>query len=103
MTMQEQLPEPRRLQANQILGGSPSSVVIRLVVLSLVVGVILSVLGFSPTDIVDSLTRLVRGIYEMGFGAVERVVRYVLLGAAIVIPVWLVIRIVSLAQRRQAR
>jgi hypothetical protein len=37
----------------------------------------------------------------MGFGAVERLVRYVLLGAAIVIPVWLVIRIVSLAQRRR--
>jgi hypothetical protein len=52
-------------------------------------------------DIVDSVTRLVRGIYDMGFGAVERIVRYVLLGAAIVIPVWLVIRIVSLAQRRR--
>jgi hypothetical protein len=101
MTMQEQLPEPRRLQAQQILGGSPSSVVIRLVFLSLVVGVILSVIGFSPMDIVDSVTRLVRGIYDMGFGAVERIVRYVLLGAAIVIPVWLVIRIVSLAQRRR--
>jgi hypothetical protein len=101
MTMQEPMPEPRRLQAQQILGGSPSSVVIRLVFLSLVVGVILSVLGFSPTDIVDSLTRLVRGIYDMGFGAVERIVRYVLLGAAIVVPVWLVIRVVSLTQRRR--
>jgi hypothetical protein len=101
MTMQEPMPEPRRLQAHQILGGSPSSVAIRLVFLSLVVGVILSVLGFSPTDIVDSLTRLVRGVYEMGFGAVERIVRYVLLGAAIVIPVWIVLRVVSLAQRRR--
>jgi len=101
MTMQEQLPEPRRWQANQIIGGSPSSVAIRLVFLSLIVGVLLSVLGFSPTDIVDSLSRLVRGVYDMGFGAVERLVRYVLLGAAIVIPVWLVIRIVSLAQRRR--
>jgi hypothetical protein len=99
--MQEQLPEPRRWQANQIIGGSPSSVAIRLVFLSLIVGVLLSVLGFSPTDIVDSLSRLVRGVYDMGFGAVERLVRYVLLGAAIVIPVWLVIRIVSLAQRRR--
>jgi len=76
-------------------------VAIRLVFLSLIVGVLLSVLGFSPTDIVDSLSRLVRGVYDMGFGAVERLVRYVLLGAAIVIPVWLVIRIVSLAQRRR--
>jgi hypothetical protein len=101
MTMQEPIPGPRRLQANQILGGSPSSVVIRLVFLSLVVGVILSVLGFSPTDIVDSLTRLVRGVYDMGLGAVERVIRYILLGAAIVVPVWLIIRVVSLAQRRR--
>jgi hypothetical protein len=101
MTMQEPMPEPRRLQAQQILGGSPSSVVIRLIFLSLVVGVVLSVLGFSPTDIIDSLTRLLRGIYDMGFGAVERVIRYVLLGAAIVIPVWIIIRVVSLTQRRR--
>jgi hypothetical protein len=101
MTMQEPISEPRRLQAHQILGGSPSSVVIRLVFLSFVVGVVLSVLGFSPADILNSLARLVRGIYDLGFGAIDRVVRYFLLGAAIVVPVWIIIRLFSLAQRRR--
>ena len=101
MTMQEPMSEPRRLQAHQILGGSPSSVVIRLVFFSFIVGVVLSVLGFSPADILDSLTRLVRGIYDLGFGAIERVLRYFLLGAAIVIPIWAITRLLSLAQRRR--
>lgn len=102
MTMQEPISEPRRQpQAQQILGGTPSSVVIRLIFLSFVVGVILSVLGFSPADILDSLRRLIEGIYNLGFGAIERVVRYFLLGAAIVIPVFIVLRLVSLAQRRR--
>jgi len=101
MTMHEPMPEPRRMQAHHILGGSPSSVVIRLVFFSFIVGVLLSVFGFSPADLLDSLTRLIRGIYEMGFGAIERIVRYFLLGAAIVVPIFVVMRLVSLAQRRR--
>jgi hypothetical protein len=101
MTMQEPMSEPRRLQAHHILGGQPSSVVIRLVFFSFVVGVVLSVLGFSPADIINSLSRLVRSVYDLGFGAIERVVRYFLLGAAIVVPIWAISRLLSLAQRRR--
>ena len=35
----------------------------------------------------------------MGFGAIETVVRYILLGAVIVIPVWLVIRVARAGRR----
>lgn len=87
----------------RFFGGSPANVIARLVVLSLILGVVLSVLGVSPFDIVNSLQRLARRIYEMGFDAVVFVWRYFLLGAVIVFPVWLVARLVKLGRRGSSR
>ena len=82
----------------RFFGGSPARVVVQLVVVSFVVGVILSALGVSPYDIVNGLTRLVQRVYDMGFGAVEWIVRYFLLGAVIVVPIWLISRVIRLGK-----
>jgi len=55
----------------RFFGGNPALVLIRLAILSLVVGVILAALGFSPFDLLDSLRRLAARIDDMGFAAVE--------------------------------
>jgi hypothetical protein len=81
-------------------GGSPLMVLVRLVLLSILVGVILSVLGFDPWNIIPSLQRFVLGIWEMGFDAVRWIWRYFLLGAIIVIPVWLVVRLIRAPRGR---
>ncbi|MGD0530797.1 MAG: DUF6460 domain-containing protein [Methyloceanibacter sp.] len=80
----------------RFFGGNPGLVLIRLAILSLVVGVLLAALGFSPFDIIDSLRRLIARIYDMGFAAVEKAMRYFLLGAVIVFPVWLIARVLKL-------
>ena len=43
-------------------GGSPLAVLGRLILLSILVGVILSALGLDPFDIIHSVERLVRSI-----------------------------------------
>jgi hypothetical protein len=78
---------------NRFFGGPPLSVLIRLILLSVLVGVILSAIGLDPFDIWRSLERLVRSIWGMGWDAVEWVLRYFLLGAVIVIPIWLLLRL----------
>jgi len=83
----------------RFFGGNPALVLVRLVILSLIVGVVLAALGFSPFDIIDSLRRLVARIYDMGFVAVEKAMRYFLLGAVIVFPVWLVMRVLKVMGR----
>ena len=83
----------------RFFGGNPAIVLVRLVILSLIVGVVLAALGFSPFDIVDSLRRLAQRIYDMGFAAVEKALRYFLLGAVIVFPVWLVMRVLKVVGR----
>ena len=78
--------------ASRFLGGPPLAVFFRLVLLCVLVGVILHALGFDPGNIIDSIRRMMQAIWDMGFDAVRWVWRYFLLGAIIVIPIWLILR-----------
>jgi hypothetical protein len=80
---------------NRVFGGSPLAVLVRLVLVSVLVGVILSALGLDPFDIWHSVQRLFRTLWDMGFDAFRWLWGYFLLGAVIVIPVWLIIRLVN--------
>ncbi|HZD89522.1 MAG TPA: DUF6460 domain-containing protein [Pseudolabrys sp.] len=85
---------------SRILGGSPLAVLARLVLVSILVGVILSALGLDPFDIVRSVERLFRTLWNMGFDIVQYVWRYFLLGAVIVIPIWILMRLVNAPRGR---
>ena len=78
---------------NRFFGGSPLSVVVRLILLSILVGVILSAIGLDPFDIWRSIERLIRSVWNMGWDAFDWAWRYFLLGAVIVVPIWLVARL----------
>jgi hypothetical protein len=77
----------------RFLGGSPLAVLFKLILLSILIGVVLSALGLDPWNIIQSIERLIRTIWDMGFDAVRWLWRYFLLGAVIVVPVWLILRI----------
>ena len=79
--------------ANRFFGGPPLSVLVRLILLSILVGVILSAIGFDPFDIWRSVQRLVQTVWNMGWDALDWVWRYFLLGAVIVVPIWIVARL----------
>ena len=81
--------------ATRVFGGSPLGVIVRLILVSILVGVILSALGLDPLDILHSLQRLIRNVWNMGFDAIRWVWGYFLLGAVIVIPIWLIMRVVN--------
>ena len=80
---------------SRFFGGPPAMVLMRLILLSILVGVILSALGFDPWNIIPSLQRMVLGVWNMGFDAVRWVWQYFLLGAIIVVPIWLIMRFVK--------
>ena len=83
----------------RFFGGNPGLVLIRLAIISLVVGVLLAALGFSPFDILESIRELIARIYDMGFTAIEKAARYFLLGAVIVFPVWFITRLLKMLGR----
>jgi hypothetical protein len=84
---------PKPDYVTRFFGGPPLSVIFRLVLLSILVGVILEALGFDPWNIIESLQRLVRHIWDLGFDAVRFLWRYLLLGAVIVVPIWFLLRL----------
>lgn len=86
----------------RFFGGSPGWVLVRLILLSVVIGVIFHVLGIYPWDIVDAIERALRALWEMGFDAIRQVFEYFVLGALIVFPVWIVLRLLKLTGRDRA-
>jgi len=78
---------------NAFLGDSPFRVLLKLVVVSFLVGLVMSAFGWWPIDVVYWLRDVFRGIWASGFAAVEKAAGYVLLGAAIVVPVFIVLRL----------
>jgi len=79
----------------KVFGGSPLAVLLRLILVSILVGVVLAALGLDPYDIVRSVERLIRSIWNMGFDAFRWLWRYLLLGAVIVVPIWIVMRLIN--------
>ena len=86
-----------RAAANQFvhrfLGGPPLAVLGRLVLLSILVGIILAAIGLDPWNILESVRALIVHIWTMGFDVVRWLGRYFLLGAVIVVPIWLLVRL----------
>src|SRR4030088_2343382 len=85
---------------HRFFGGPPLSVIFRLVLLSILIGVILEVLGLDPWNVFDSLRSLILRVWDMGFDAVRWLWRYLLLGAALVVPIWLIVRLMRVARGR---
>lgn len=83
------------MDRNTFLGGSVVGVLVRLIILSIVVGIVLSALGITPDNFFYQINVLLRRIYDLGFGAVESVLGYLILGAMVVVPIWFISRLVK--------
>jgi len=77
---------------HRFFGGPPLAVLGRLVLLSILVGVILAAFGLDPWNIIESVRALIVHIWTMGFDIMRWLWRYFLLGAVIVVPIWLLVR-----------
>ncbi len=96
---EREAPEPANaLEA--FLGGSPGAVALKLVLMSLVVGALMMWLEIRPADIIVGIANFLRRIYALGFGAVRELIEYVVAGAAIVLPVWLLLRVMNVSGRK---
>lgn len=81
----------------RLLGDRPGSLAIKLLLISLFVGFVMTALGFSAADLAYGVVQMVRDTIKDGGAVFRQLGAYVLTGAAIVVPVWLILR---LMQRR---
>jgi Family of unknown function (DUF6460) len=96
----ERPPRPEETALNRFLGGSPGAVLVRLLFVSLIVGAFLMWLDIRPLDIFRALKDLADHIWALGFDAIREIADYILAGAVIVVPVWLVLRLLNMRNTR---
>ena len=66
------------------------STVIKLAVVSVIVGFVMSYLGLTPRQAFEGMGEAAVEVFEMGSALFEWGLSYLLLGAAVVIPIWLI-------------
>ena len=79
----------------RFLGDSPLRVFVKLTILSIIVGMVMSFFGWRPRDVIDAVIDSFERIWSLGFAVVYDSLEYLLVGAAIVVPLFLVIRLLS--------
>ena len=79
----------------RFLGDTPGRVLIRLLVLSFVVGIVMAFVGLEPWEILHWMRDSILNLWHMGFAALGRVGHYFVLGAVVVIPIWIVLRLLK--------
>ena len=84
----------------RFLGDTPLRVVVKLAVFSLIVGVVMSAVGWTPRSIYEGIIRFFNRLWNLGFEAIYNSFEYLFLGAAIVIPAFLLIRMLSFRSPR---
>lgn len=77
---------------NDLFDGQPVKMIIKLILMSLLVGFILKILGITPVGLFEWAVETVAHIINISFNSVEKVIGYVITGAVVVIPIWLFMR-----------
>ena len=80
---------------NGFLGDTPLRVLIKLLILSVAVGFLMSIFGLYPDDILFAARDFVLDLWNTGFKTLGRLGDYLLLGAVIVVPIFILIRLFS--------
>ena len=76
----------------RFLGGSPGSVLAKLIFLSLLVGAFMAFLDITPFGLIEGLFDWISSVLDLSLETVQKVGMWILYGAVIVVPLWLVSR-----------
>ncbi|MCB5175606.1 DUF6460 domain-containing protein [Microvirga lenta] len=78
---------------HRFIGGSPGSVLAKLIFLSLLVGAFMAFLDITPFGLVEGLFNWIRSVLDLSLDTVKEVGLWILYGAVIVVPLWLISRL----------
>jgi hypothetical protein len=67
------------------------STIIKLAIGSLLLGMLLAAFSISPQELLEDLGGTVVGIFNALASMLEWAVQYILLGAVVIVPIWLVL------------
>jgi Family of unknown function (DUF6460) len=79
----------------RLLGGTPTSVMIRLIVISVIVGALLYWSGLTPFALIRGFGDMLESLLGSGWDAVRRIGEFAAYGAVVVVPIWLISRLLA--------
>ncbi len=85
---------------NGFLGGALSTVAVRLLVVSFVVGVLLTMFGFEPETLYERLVAMIRHFVDFSLSDLREFGRILLTGAMVVVPLWFILRLMDMRKAR---
>ncbi len=80
---------------SRFMGGSPGAVLVKLVFLSLLVGAFMAFLGLTPFGLIDTVVGWVQSVFDLSFETLLEIGRWIVYGAIIVVPLWLISRLLG--------
>ncbi|MFI4995203.1 MAG: DUF6460 domain-containing protein [Hyphomicrobiales bacterium] len=86
-------------QLNRFLGGSPASVILRLLVISLIVGAAMAFFNLTPRDLIESVRHLIETLLGSGLESLRTILVYIAYGALVVVPIFILVRLLKMARR----
>ncbi len=79
----------------RFLGDTPLRVLVKLIVVSFLVGLVMHAFDWSPFDVLYGIRDFFIDIWHTGFRVFGRFASYLVLGAAVVVPAFVIIRLLS--------
>jgi hypothetical protein len=89
---------PRASALRRFLGGSPAGVFLRLLFLSMLVGAGMSLLGLTPGRLFWRIYDSAQALLEIGLASLHDFGGWIVAGAVVVIPLWLISRLFATAR-----
>lgn len=80
---------------DKIFGGPVVPTLFKLAILSVIVGLIFAIFGIDPMDLWRNFGSTIREAWTMAFDAINWSWQYAALGAIVVLPLWILYRIVT--------
>ena len=84
---------------SRFLGGSPGNVLLRILVMSLIVGAAMVFFNLTPRDLLEGLRQFVENIWAGGLESLRTLLLYIGYGAIIVVPIFILVRLLRMARR----
>jgi hypothetical protein len=83
------------MTVNRFLGDTVARTIIKLIVVSILVGMAMNVFGLYPVDIFYAFRDFIVNLWEKGWAALGRFGDWLILGAMVVVPVFVLLRVLN--------
>lgn len=79
------------------------STIVKLVLVSFLVGWLLTIFDVTPLEVFENLTGTIGDIYRWAFANIRWAAEYILIGAVIVLPIWGIVAGLNYAQEKNRK